>query len=54
LREILYGLRERNLQRVSMIYRDAFKELSTPTEGMRRAYEHLEAHFATAAPRQTS
>ncbi len=53
VREVLYGLRERNLQRVSMVYRDAFKELSTPSDEMRRAYEHLEAHFATAQ-RQTS
>jgi len=50
VREVLYALRERNLQRVSMVYRDAFKELRAPSDGMRKAYEHLEAHFG-AAPR---
>ena len=45
VREVLYGLRERNLQRVSLVYRDAFQELRAPSEGLRKAYEHLEAHF---------
>ena len=46
IREVLYGLRERNLQRVQLVYRDAFKELRSPSEGLRKAYEHLEAHFS--------
>ena len=45
VREVLYGLRERNLARVNLIFRDAFRELSRPSEGIRRAWEHLEAHF---------
>jgi hypothetical protein len=46
LREVLYALRERNLARVSTIYRDAFSEVKKPTDGVRQAYEHLERHFA--------
>ncbi|MBK5259698.1 MAG: hypothetical protein JJE51_08895 [Thermoanaerobaculia bacterium] len=46
VREVLYALRERNLQRVSLVFRDAFRELRTPSEGIRRAQEHLEKHFA--------
>jgi hypothetical protein len=45
LREVLYALRERNAQRVSLVFRDVFKELTKPSEAMRRAYDHLEAHF---------
>lgn len=48
VREVLYGLRERNAQRVSLVFRDAFKELRSPSEGIRRAYEHLEQHFGKA------
>ncbi|HKR65707.1 MAG TPA: hypothetical protein VJZ00_18395 [Thermoanaerobaculia bacterium] len=43
LREVLFGLRERNLQRVSSVWRDAFGELGTRTDGLRQAYEHLES-----------
>ena len=46
LREVLYALRERNLARVGSIYRDAFSEVKTPSEGVRQAYEHLERQFA--------
>ncbi len=46
VREVLYALRERNLQRVSLVFRDAFRELRTPSEGIRKAQEHLEKHFA--------
>ena len=47
LREVLFGIRERNLQRVQSVYRDAFAEVKTPTDGLRQAYDHLEAVFAT-------
>ena len=47
VREVLYGLRERNLQRVGLIYRDAFGEVKNPSDAMRQAYGHLEAHFAS-------
>lgn len=42
LREVLFGLRERNLQRVSIIWRDAFAEVKTRSENLRQAQEHLE------------
>ncbi|HUP49443.1 MAG TPA: hypothetical protein VNA04_11700 [Thermoanaerobaculia bacterium] len=47
IREVLYGLRERNLQRVGLVYRDAFRELRAPSEELRKAYDHLEAHFGS-------
>jgi hypothetical protein len=46
LREVLYALRERNLQRIGSVYRDAFAELHSPSENLREAYEHLEQFFA--------
>jgi hypothetical protein len=46
LREVLYALRERNLTRVGSIYRAAFAELTSPSDGVRQAYEHLERYFA--------
>jgi len=46
MREVLFGLRERNPQRVSLVFRDAFRELRSPTEGMRKAFDHLEQYFA--------
>lgn len=49
LREVLYGLRERNLPRVGMIFRDAFAELKNPSEALRQAYDHLQRHFAPKA-----
>lgn len=42
LREVLFGLRERNLQRVALIWRDAFAEVKSRSENLRQAYEHLE------------
>jgi len=45
LREVLFGLRERNLTRVGNVYRDAFSELSKPSESLRQAYEHLASYF---------
>jgi hypothetical protein len=45
LREVLYALRERNLSRVGSIYRDAFAEMKTQSEGVRQALEHLERYF---------
>ncbi|HYO79582.1 MAG TPA: hypothetical protein VE010_24160, partial [Thermoanaerobaculia bacterium] len=46
LREVLFSLRERNVQRVSMVWRDAFAEVRTPNEGLRAAQTHLENYFA--------
>jgi hypothetical protein len=42
LREVLFGLRERNVQRVSSIWRDAFAEVRNSSDGLRAAAEHLE------------
>ncbi len=45
LREVLFGLRERNAQRVGLIWREAFAEVRTPSENVRLAYDHLEKYF---------
>ncbi|MEO8378163.1 MAG: hypothetical protein ABI779_00740 [Acidobacteriota bacterium] len=45
IREVLFGLRERNLQRVGLIWRDAFAELRTRTAALQQAFEHLEQAF---------
>ncbi len=47
LREVLYSLRERNLQRIGSVYRQAFAELRNPSSNLREAYEHLEQFFAS-------
>ncbi|MGZ8832975.1 MAG: hypothetical protein ACXW19_07255 [Thermoanaerobaculia bacterium] len=52
VREVLYGLRERNLPRVASVFREAFRELRTPSEAIRKAYDHLERYFG--AQRQPS
>ena len=46
LREVLFSLRERNVQRVSMVWRDAFAEVRTPSDSLRQAHSHLETYFA--------
>ena len=46
VREVLFGLRERNMQRVSLVYRDALAEVRTPSEALRQAREHLDKYFA--------
>lgn len=45
LREVLFGLRERDAARVQVIFRDAFNEVKMPSDGVRQAMEHLERHF---------
>ena len=45
LREVLFGLRERNLQRVSLIWKDAFAEVRSRNDNLRQASEHLENAF---------
>jgi hypothetical protein len=42
LREVLQGLRDRNLELVRLIFRDAFTEVTSPSDNLRQAYEHLE------------
>jgi hypothetical protein len=45
IREVLFGLRERSVQRVGLIWRDAFAEVHTRSAGLQQAYEHLEQAF---------
>jgi hypothetical protein len=45
LREIVFSLLEKNVQRTQLIYRDAFSELTTPSETLHQAYELLDHHF---------
>lgn len=45
LREVLFGLRERNMTRVGNIWRDAFNEVQTPDDALRQAQAHLESYF---------
>lgn len=42
LREVLFGIRERNVQRISSIWRDAFAEVRHSSDGLRQVAEHLE------------
>jgi hypothetical protein len=49
LREVLFGLRERNPQRIGSVYRSAFAEITSPSDGMRQAYEHITQYFAKQA-----
>ena len=44
-RELVYALRNRELKRAEIIYRDAFTDVSVPSENLRRAYELLDRHF---------
>jgi hypothetical protein len=46
LREVLYALRERNAARVASVWREAFAEVQTPTDGLRQAHDHLERYFS--------
>jgi hypothetical protein len=52
VREVLFALRERNLPRVASVFREAFRELRTPSEAIKKAYDHLERYFG--AQRQPS
>jgi hypothetical protein len=49
LREVLFSLREKNVQRVSSVWRDAFAEVRTANEGLRQAQLHLENYFGRSA-----
>ena len=46
LRELLFALRERNMQRVALIWRDVLGELRSRSDALRQAHEHLEHAFA--------
>lgn len=45
LREVVFGLRERNVQRVASVWRDALAEVRVPDDGLRQAQSHLENYF---------
>ena len=45
VREVVFGLRERNAQRVGTIYRDAFAAIAVPSDGFRQAFELLDGFF---------
>lgn len=49
LREVVFGLRERNVQRVNTIWRAAIAEVRMPTESLRQAQSHLENYFGRAS-----
>jgi hypothetical protein len=49
LREVLFSLRERNVQRVSTVWRDAFAEVHSPSDALRQAQSHLESYFAKSS-----
>lgn len=48
LREVVFSLRERNLQRTEMVFREAFAELAVPSDALKNAYELMEEHFRSA------
>ena len=45
LREVVFSLRERDLQRARLIYRDAFSELSFPSPALKAAYDQMDNYF---------
>jgi len=45
LREVVFSLRERNLQRTGMVFREAFAELAVPSDALKNAYELMEEYF---------
>lgn len=46
LREVLFAVRERNIARISSIYREAFRELQNASAGLHQAYEHIQQALA--------
>lgn len=46
LREVLFALRERNVARVGVIFRDALGEVKSHSEGVRQASDYLEKYFS--------
>jgi len=45
LREVVFSLRERDLQRARLIYRDAFSELTFPSPALKGVYEQMDNYF---------
>lgn len=49
LREILYAIREHNESRIGSIYRAAFAEIKSPSDGIKQAYEAIAKFVASRA-----
>lgn len=49
LREVVFGLRERNVQRVANVWRDAFAEVRSPGDDLHQAQTHLENYFGKSS-----
>jgi hypothetical protein len=45
IREVVFALRERNTQRLSMIYHDAFSELGVASDTFRHAFDLIDSYF---------
>ena len=45
VREVAFSLREKDLQRAKLIYRDAFSELRISSDGLRQAFELIDQYF---------
>lgn len=45
LREIVFALRQKNMPRVKLVYRDAFSQLAVPSERLKSAYDLLDRYF---------
>jgi hypothetical protein len=45
LREVVFALREHDLQRVQLIYREAFTEITSPSDAVRAAYNFIDGYF---------
>jgi hypothetical protein len=46
IQEVIFALREHNLPRVHMIYRDALADLGSRSDSLRIAFENIDRHFA--------
>lgn len=46
LRELAFSLREKDLQRAGLIYKEAFSELTLPSPFLKKAYDLLDGYFA--------
>jgi hypothetical protein len=45
LREVVYALRERNVPRLTIVYREAFSEIIGPTDTVRKAYDLIDDYL---------
>ncbi|HVT45855.1 MAG TPA: hypothetical protein VMT00_15870 [Thermoanaerobaculia bacterium] len=45
LREVVFALREKDVQRTAVIYREAFSELTYPSEVLKKVFQLLDGYF---------